>query len=287
MALGVHRDETGKLHQAGIDHPADALVFRADALDCHFLELAHRHPAAKIGHLRRRRIRVDRATDQRERLRLRLGVELGEVGGGRQRERGGLADRDDVDIGPQRAHEIDKIEGVVLDIELALRHRNIAGVVPVGDIDLAIGQQRIDRRAQERGVVARHRRHQQHPARFGLAALCLEMDQVAERALDHLLDADGVIAAIFADQRVDPPVGLGNHSGKAALRHLTPGGQPLKPGVWHRGDGGVIAEGGRGCTKPLVGVAQRLHQVIGRHVAHKSPRCCLHRLQSDSVTSRT
>ena len=71
--------------------------------------------------------------------RLRLGVFGRQIGGGGERQRRGLADGDDMGVGAQAPHELDEIERVILDIELARRHRNVAGIVPVGHKDIASG----------------------------------------------------------------------------------------------------------------------------------------------------
>ena len=47
-----------------------------------------------------------------------------------------------------------------------------------------LGQQRLDRTTQQRGVVTRHRRHEKH-RRMHLVGRPLEMDQVAERLMEH------------------------------------------------------------------------------------------------------
>ena len=101
VPLGIHRDERGELQKAGIDHAPHTLRADADALDHQLLELAHGHAGAEIGHVGGGGIGVDRAADERERARLRVGVDLGEIGGGRERQRRGLADRDHVGVGSQ------------------------------------------------------------------------------------------------------------------------------------------------------------------------------------------
>ena len=57
---------------------------------------------------------------------------------------------------------VHQVQGVVLDVEAGPRgHRDVARIVPIGDVDFAIRQQRAHGRAQQSRVVARHRRHQQ------------------------------------------------------------------------------------------------------------------------------
>ncbi|MNF01419.1 hypothetical protein D3C80_2004060 [compost metagenome] len=52
--------------------------------------------------------------------------------------------------------------------------RDIARIVPVGDIDVVVGQHGLRRAAQQRGKVAGHRRHQQH-ARLAADAVAAEV----------------------------------------------------------------------------------------------------------------
>jgi hypothetical protein len=85
---------------------------------------------------------------------------------------------------PKMPHELDQVADVVVQVELAARQRDLAGVEPVRDVDVMFGQQRLDRAAQQRGVVPRHRRHQKH-RRMDLVGRALEVDQVAERLADH------------------------------------------------------------------------------------------------------
>ena len=239
MALGIHRDEALQLQQARIDHTPGTRVGEADALDRGLFQLAHGDAAAEIGDFGGGGIRVDRPADQRQAAGLGVGVFLGEIGGGGQRQRHRLANRDDMDVGAKMAHEIDEVEGVILDVELALGHRNIAGVVPVRHIDVAVGQQADDRRAQQGGVVTRHRRDQQHLALHGRAATHEKVDQVAERAFDHGFHVDQVVLTIGAGDRADAPARLGNHATEGALCHLAPGRCHLDHRVHRKREGRV------------------------------------------------
>ncbi len=223
----------------------------------------------KSGDLGRGRIGVDGAADQGQGARLRLGEDLGQVGGGGQGQRRRLADRDDVHVRPQLLHEIDKVEGVVLDIELAFADGNVAGIVPVGDVDFAVGQQGHDRRAQERRVMTGHRRHQQHLAGLLLAALDLEVDQVAEGPFHHLGNADHMVAPVLAGHAVDPPVRLGDHALVSPFRNLAPGGHHGQHRVRHEREGRIGRETQRRRAHPLLGIAYGLHKVVACHEAHR------------------
>ena len=268
MAVHVHRHEGRQLQQPRIDAASDASILEADPLAHRLLELAHGHAAPEIGHVGRCRVGVDRPPDKGQRARLRIGILLREIGGRGQRQRRRLADRDDMRVWPEVAHEVREVEGVVLDVELARRDRYVSRVVPVGDIDLAVGYEGLDGRTEERRVMPRHGRHEEDLARLRLASRHLEVQEIAERLLHFGADVDEMIAPVVAGQRVDAPVGLGDHALEAAFRHLAPGCHPADRGVRKRGHVRVGAQrAGRG-PEPLARVSHGLHQVVGHHVAH-------------------
>ena len=195
-------------------------------------------------------------------------VFLGQIGSGGQRQRRGLADGDDMGIRAQMAHELDKVERVILDIELALADRNVAGIVPVGDIDLAIDDQAFHRGSQQRRIVARHRRHQQHLARALAPTRHVEMDQIAEGAFHQRVDPHQMVLAIGVGEGADAPVGFRNHPGECTFRDLAPSGDHLEQWVWKQTRRRIRSESeGRG-TQPLVRVPGGFHQIVCRHVAH-------------------
>ena len=133
------------MQEAGIDLAPDAGVFEADALDHALFQLAHCDAAAEIGHVCRGRVWVDRAADQGQRARLCFWLFFGEVGGGGQGQRRGLADGDNMGVWPEVFHEINEVEGVILDVEFPSGDRNVARIVPIGDVDFAIDDERFDR----------------------------------------------------------------------------------------------------------------------------------------------
>ncbi len=263
VPLTIHRDEGLQLQQARIDQPPGTAILEADALDHRLFQLAHRDPAAKVGHVGGGGIGVDRPADQRQGAGLRLGLLLGQIGGRGEGQGGRLADRDHVDVGAQELHEVHEVERVILDIELAFADRDVAGIVPVGHIDFAIGQKAGNGRAQQRGIVSRHRRHQEHAARFGRAAGGLEVDQVAEGLGDQRFHRDDMVAPVIAHHTADAPVRLGDHPGKAALGHLAPGRDHIEERMRCQAKGGVGGHRARSGTKPFVGVPRSLHQIVG------------------------
>jgi hypothetical protein len=72
-----------------------------------------------------------------------------------------LAHRKDVhvafEVPKDRGHGVD----VVIEIEAARRHWDVARILPVGDVDLMVGQKSFHSATQQRGEVAGHWRHQQ------------------------------------------------------------------------------------------------------------------------------
>jgi len=108
---------------------------------------------------------------------------------GREGGDGRLADSKQVGVRTQRDNKVDDVLDVFVKAEAALHQRDIAGVGPVGDIDVVVGQQGAHRAAQERGEVAGHWRDHQHARLFRRAFFC-KMQQRAERrgkrdVLDH------------------------------------------------------------------------------------------------------
>ena len=89
-----------------------------------------------------------------------IAFRLHQRGGGEHRH-GGLAHREHVHVAAEEAEHVDHRVDVVVEIERAGRQRHVARILPVGDVDLVIGQERLDGAAQQRGEMARHRRHQQ------------------------------------------------------------------------------------------------------------------------------
>ena len=69
---------------------------------------------------------------------------------------------DDVGAGTKRLQKADDIGDVLIETEHTVFKAHIAGVVPVGDVGIMVGQKRAHGRAQQRREVARERRHHQH-----------------------------------------------------------------------------------------------------------------------------
>ncbi len=104
-----------------------------------------------------------------------------------------LAHRDDMHVAAEHVQHLDDVIDVVVEIEAAFGQRHHARIGPVGDVDLMRRQEGLDRAAQQRRVVAGHRRHDQH-ARLRVAQrprqLAVEMQQAAERLFPDARDLD-------------------------------------------------------------------------------------------------
>ena len=98
---------------------------------------------------------------------------------------------------------------IFIDAEAARDQRNVAGIVPVGDVNVVIGQHGAHRRPQQRGEVAGQRRYQQH-ARLCRRHIFFEVKQRAERRLvrGFLAHFDLAVADVNrADAKGRPGVG--------------------------------------------------------------------------------
>ena len=199
----------------------------------------------------------------------------------RQHRHGGLAHRHHVQVGPERPEHLHDVVDVIIEIEAPGRDRHHAGVGPVGDEDLVVRQESLDGAAQQRRVMARHRRHDQH---LGLVLAAgrgaVEGEEPAERlrpndALRHgyalafhqrggeaeggLQVAPGAALEQLAAGRDGAAIGGGaeriGRVGEQQLGHLARGAGRRKHGM-----GGVIQvvsevhrdspPGGPGCIRP-------------------------------------
>jgi hypothetical protein len=143
--------------------------------------------------------------------------------------------------------ELHDVLDVFIEAEPAVLAVDIAHVVPVGDVDVVLGEHGADGPAQQRGEMSGQRRHQQHPRLLGLDVL-LEMQQRAEgRDLRGLL-ADLDLA--IADHRV-------------ADAERRPGVGEARAGDQLVGSGQITDGPMAGHTKP--GVAERPSRHTGQH----------------------
>jgi hypothetical protein len=106
----------------------------------------------------------------------------------------------------QVANEFLHVIDVVVQVELTVRHRHQARILPVGDVDLVVLEHGAHGVAQQRGVVARKRCHDQHGRlalepgqRGGIIRETLEAAQLAERLVDFDTFVNGHVDPIHID----------------------------------------------------------------------------------------
>ena len=103
---------------------------------------------------------------------------------------------------PEHAQPLNDVVDIILEAEDAGGKGDVARIMPIGNANIVIGEQRLDRLAQEGCEVPRKRGHHQH-ARLSLLDVFLEMQERPERRggerfLGHLdvavADAHGAYA---------------------------------------------------------------------------------------------
>ena len=197
MAVEIHGHESAKLQEARINAAHHARVRRRHFHDyvvaepvralflCQFIDRGGIAP------------RVDGAAHQDHRLwRARVVVGIHQRHRGQHRNRR-LAHRHDARAGAEMAQELRDIIDIVVEIECAADRRNHAGVDPVGDVNIVMRQHRLHGSAQQRGIVARHRRDDQHlvlgstPVVVQLAKVQKTAEILVER--NHLFDGHQIV----------------------------------------------------------------------------------------------
>ena len=127
---------------------------------------------------------VDRPAHQGHR-----GRQVAVAGGLHQRDRRqhryrGLAHGHDVDARPQPMMDGDQVVDVVVEVEGPSATGTMRASDPVGDVDVVVGEHGGDGAAQQRGVVAGHRRDDEQLRLAGAVGQRLgEMQEPAERPL--------------------------------------------------------------------------------------------------------
>ena len=146
----------------GVDAAPRTRVAPGHGVDQVLLEPADVLAGGQLVDLGRADAAVDRAGHQGEAGRGGRVLVLGHHGHRCKRRHAGLANRHQVRARAHHREEIDDVVGVLVEAEGACGQRHVACVVPVGDVDIVVGQHGAHGVAQQRGEVARHRRHDQH-----------------------------------------------------------------------------------------------------------------------------
>jgi hypothetical protein len=80
-----------------------------------------------------------------------------------------------------RLQKADQVLDIVVKAEPPIQQGHVAHVVPVGDVDVVLGQHGAHRAAQQRREMARQRRHQQHPRLRGIDVLAKAQERAERR----------------------------------------------------------------------------------------------------------
>ena len=187
VAVGVHRDETSVLQKAGVNAATVAGIVHRHAVNHVVLKPLVRLGGGQVVDGRGALARVNRAAHHRHAARSGFAVAGHERNRGEHRH-GGLAHRNHVHIRADVADKFLHISDVVIKVERAVFQADHARVSPIGDVDLVVTQQLAHGFAQQRGVVARQRGHDQHgglvfhPIQCGrVVGEALEAQQAAKR----------------------------------------------------------------------------------------------------------
>ena len=210
MAVEIHADEAGELQEARIDVAHHAGMRKRHLGDDVAAEPVDAALGGEIVHRGRIAAGIDRAAHQRHRQR-HEGIALGFHHGNRRHHRHRrLAHRDHMHVAAEHVQHLDDVIDIVVEIEAALGQRHHPRIGPVGDVDFMGRQERFDRAAQQRRVMAGHRRHDQH-ARLRAAQrprqLAIEIQQPAERLFPDRADFDRRAHAVDLGV-VETPFGL-------------------------------------------------------------------------------
>ena len=156
-----HRHEAGKLQEARIDLPAEPRVGEGHRMQGIAAEPIDAASLGELIDLGGAAAGVDRAAHQRHAGRdVRVVVRLHDRHRREQRRRR-LADGECMDARPEVSEHQPQIVDVIVEIERSERERHEARVRPVRDVDVAVRQELLDRSAQQRRVMAGHRRDNQ------------------------------------------------------------------------------------------------------------------------------
>ncbi len=126
-----------------------------------------------------------------------------------------------------------------------------------------------------------HGSNQKNFTRLCLASGDIEVDEVAERALDHRLDVDQMISTVITCYVVNAPIRFDHHPFKRPFGNFTPSSHPSHRRVRYHRERRVRCHRFCRSAKPLVRVSNSLHKIVGRHVTHL--RLLLLRSTTDSA----
>ncbi len=239
VAIRIHGHKASVLQEAGVDAAASAGEVLRHTVDHVVLEPLEAALAGQVVDGGGRLACVDGAAHHGE----RQGRGFPPAGHERHRcqhRHRGLAHADHVAIAIgllQVADEVLHVVHIVVQVKITLGQGHHAGVLPVGDVDLVVAEHGAHGLAQQRCVVARKRRNDQHHGLaleffqgLGIVGEALESAQFTEGQVDfnalvdgnvhsidrHGLDTETRLFVVFA-QAVDQIVGRSNALGEWSL----------------------------------------------------------------------
>ena len=180
VPVQVHAHERRKLHESRIDMAERARKAPGHRADQMPLEPFDRPRLCELVDPGRIHPRVDRPRHQSHAARHCgiAGLRHGRGGGKRRHCR--LAHRDDMRARSHHTQEANDVIDELVEAEAPFAQRHVARVLPVGDVDIVLGQHHLHGVAQQSGEMARHRRHQQN-ARVRARMVLAEVEQRSER----------------------------------------------------------------------------------------------------------
>ncbi len=140
VLVPVHAHETGKLHEARINaahHPGMGQRHMRNDMAFKPVEAVL---LGKVVDLGRVFTGIDRAAHKGHRCRLAGLVPGGHQRCGRNHRNRWLTHRHQVGVRAKLAQELHDIVDIAIKVEMTLMHRNHAGIDPVGDVNIVIGQ---------------------------------------------------------------------------------------------------------------------------------------------------
>ena len=150
VALEVHAHEAVELEKARIDVAHEAGIWKRHLGDDVAAEPVGAALFGELVHRGRIDARIDRPAHQHHGSRhIRIVVRLHERDRGHDRHRR-LAHRDHMGVAAERVQDRNHVVDVIVEIEAPFRQRHHARIHPVGDVDIVIGQERLDGAAQQR-----------------------------------------------------------------------------------------------------------------------------------------
>src|SRR6266446_7562287 len=182
VALEIHAHKSGKLHKSRVDTPQGAGIAERYNTDQLALEPPDRSARRQPINLSRVDSGIDRAGHQCHTAWLRrIGI-LRHYCHSCEHRDARLADPDDMGPRPQDLQKSDDVIDKVVELERTVLQADISGIVPVGDVDVVIGEEHLRSAAQQSGEMPRHRRYQEN-ARLRPRRLLLEAQQRTKRRL--------------------------------------------------------------------------------------------------------